>query len=171
MKPIPGSCTVPRLSISLSSWRIWSPTRSGRCPCAMAPPPTIQLGQELDLRARHQPWLHAVDLVGRCRKLPFDLLGRRRHGHDAQPRTLPEILMVHFGNRHVELLQPVLHAPEHHPLFFQGMRVRNVELDVQDGYSHAEIQIPTPTSQTPNPKAALVWIGIWQLGVGSSVRL
>src|SRR5262245_17082393 len=34
MKPMPGSCTSPRLRISLSSWRIWSPTRSGLYPCA-----------------------------------------------------------------------------------------------------------------------------------------
>src|SRR5688572_16812627 len=30
MNPMPGSCTVPRLSNWLSSWRIWSPTLSGR---------------------------------------------------------------------------------------------------------------------------------------------
>src|SRR5262245_3115469 len=34
MNPMPGSCTSPRVRISLSSWRIWSPTRSGLYPCA-----------------------------------------------------------------------------------------------------------------------------------------
>src|SRR5687768_379183 len=39
MKPMPGSCTAPRLSSTLSSWRIWSPTLSGLNPKSQTPNP------------------------------------------------------------------------------------------------------------------------------------
>jgi hypothetical protein len=60
----------------------------------------------------------------------------RAHRHDRQRGALPQILVLDFRHRHVELLQAVLHAPEHHPLVLERPRSRHVHLDGQQRDDH-----------------------------------
>ncbi len=43
---------------------------------------------------------------------PVDAVSRSRHGHNAQSRSLMQVVMVELGDGHVELAQPVLDAGE-----------------------------------------------------------
>src|SRR5882672_5492040 len=155
MKPMPGSWTAPRLSISLSSWRISSPTRSGRwliahvgapsrgawraikaCP-AMHPQ---RLREEIDFRSRDQARLDAFNLVGHRRQLALDVLPGGRNRDDAKSGTLPQVVMLDLGDRDVELLQTVLDRSQDHPLVLQGLRVRDVQLDGKQRDDHNSIR-------------------------------
>jgi hypothetical protein len=49
---------------------------------------------------------------------------------------LPEIVVLDFGNRHVELLQAILHASEHRPFVLQRLASGYVHLDGQQAYNH-----------------------------------
>ena len=44
--------------------------------------------------------------------------------------------MLDLGDGDVELLQPILDPPQHHPLVLERLRVGQVHLDVQDRNSH-----------------------------------
>src|SRR2546421_8035776 len=88
--------------------------------------------EELDLCPNDQPRLNPLDLVrgGSELAIRVRLIGADRHHR--QRRPLPEILVLDLGDRDVEFLQTVLHAPEDHPLVLQRLRTRHVKLDGQE---------------------------------------
>ena len=86
------------------------------------------------------------------RQLAVGVLLIRADGHHGQSRALPEILMLDLGHRHVELLQPVLDAPEHHALVFQRSRSGHVEFDGKQRNDHL---FPLAAGPTP-PRLTLM---------------
>lgn len=71
----------------------------------------------------------ALDLVDDRRELAIGVFFIVRYQNHAQAGTLPEVVEFHLGNRHVELLDAVFDAPEHHSLFFQRPRTRDMQLN------------------------------------------
>src|SRR5688572_6338645 len=110
-KPMPGSCTSRASSVA-SSWRISSPTRSGRDPCGIS-------AEVFHLALHDEARLDAVDFPeGRRQRLAGHVLGAG-DGHDAEARALPEILVRDFSHGDIEGLEPILDATQHHSLVLQ----------------------------------------------------
>ena len=53
--------------------------------------------------------------------------------------------MLEFRDGDVEILQAVLDPPEHHALVLERLRVRNMDLDVKNGDTHAPFYAVTAT--------------------------
>ena len=57
-----------------------------------------------------------------------------RHGGDRDLRALPQVLMVHLGDRHREPVPEALDdRTEHRALRLQGVGVRHVQIDLENG--------------------------------------
>src|SRR5688572_874485 len=58
-------------------------------------------------------------------------------GDDSQPRALPEILMLDFGHRDVELVpEPGLQAAQRLPLVLERPRPREMKIQSQETNNH-----------------------------------
>src|SRR5258708_640897 len=117
---------------SLSSSRIASETRSARR-ASILPVPAFSSLQPFERRAyQHRPQ--------QSRRLAFHqlqyLLGASmigRHGDGGDRRSLPQILDLGFGDRHVELTaQTVFEALDGVALVFERVRVVQPQLERQD---------------------------------------
>src|SRR4029453_18318386 len=118
---MPGSWTSLK-SNALISWRICSPTRSGRVPWGMS-------AKELHLALRDEIGLEPLDLRHDRRERLFgDRIGRG-HRHHRQSGALPDILMGDLGDGDIERAQSIFQPPQYHSLVLQGLRRRKVELE------------------------------------------
>src|SRR5215203_4316590 len=120
----------------LTSARIWSATRSALDPW---PINKINSPQELYFSTRNQARFHSFDFVHNRRQLPIGVLFVVRHRDDAQPRSLPEIVVLDLSDGNVEFSDAVFDAPQHHPLFLQRSGARNVKLDGEVADDHCQI--------------------------------
>ena len=64
-----------------------------------------------------------------------------REGDDADHRPLPDILMIQFRNRNIELKpQLVLQAAQHLALILQRLRIGNMQFQSEQSYGHQDFR-------------------------------
>jgi hypothetical protein len=98
---------------------------------AKAPTRRERLRKELDFGSGDQTGLDPFDLVRHRRQLAIRMRLIGADGHYRQSRSLPQILVLDFGDCDVELLDPIFDASDDHALVFQRMGPGNVKLDSQ----------------------------------------
>src|SRR5439155_15851566 len=94
--------------------------------------PTVESPRlhNFDVCLNHALGRDSFGLIGRLLQyfLQEPLVGS--HGDHAYLSSLPQVLMIDFRNGNVKLrAQPVLQAAYDHPLVFQGMRMRYVDIE------------------------------------------
>src|SRR3990172_7327714 len=59
------------------------------------------------------------------------------HCADSDLGPLPEVIISHFGDGHIELMShPIDHLPDHMTLPFQGMIFRNSKIQLTNPHDH-----------------------------------
>jgi hypothetical protein len=80
--------------------------------------------------------LDSVDLVCGCCQFAVGMPVIRTHRHYRERRALPEFVVLDLRDGHIELLQPVLDASEHHALVLEGPSPPDVQFDAQEPDRH-----------------------------------
>src|SRR5439155_1314790 len=71
------------------------------------------------------------------------------HARDPEYCLLPEVLLAHFGDRHVELVaEAILQAQENLPFRLQGVAVRDIQFNRAEPYDHTCSRVAGPARRT-----------------------
>ena len=70
------------------------------------------LGEPLELSVDDQSWVLALDRIDHGLQRLFDTCLSVAHRNDAEAGALPAVLMVEFGNRHIQLPESILDATQ-----------------------------------------------------------
>ena len=99
------------------------------------------------------PGFDTIDLVDDRSQGLIDPIATVADGYDPELRTLPKVRVVSFGDRHVELLQAILHAPQDTALVLERLCMGEVKIDHQQAndWHQRSVNSRQPTVEGQQP--------------------
>ena len=106
--------------------------------------------KELRFGFAHLRQTKLVDKVDNLLKRRFDNHSIAADGAEAKHRALPQVLMVAFGNGHIELIGNTrLNSFQDAALAFERVTFRNQQIELEDAHDHGVNEFSEPRARNP----------------------